>query len=733
MTVAAPAPTQGEPRSGTDASGFRAPYRPELEGLRAVAILLVAASHLWWGRISGGIDVFLVVSGYLITVTLVIRWVRTGEVGAIRYLRSLGARLIPAMLLVLTTIAVATWVLLESRPSLASDVLRGAGWAALFGENWYLAIATDGYLSEDRLLNPSEHFWALSMQVQFYLAWLLVVALLAFALRRGSSPTRRLRVATTTIAAITLASWSWSVVETLRDQPVAYLDTSARIWEFGVGGLLALLGARLVPDRLWGAILGWLGLAMVIGLGFIGDFDPWFPGIASVWPVLGTALVLVGANSGSRMGAHRVLGSKPGVWLGGLAFGLYLWHWPVISALAILQNRRTFTIEEGVIIVLSSLIASWVMKHALEQPWQKWGRRTPWGAVLAAVLAVALGATALVAADGMRARRDEAPAPAGVASADPSPTTEPEAAPDRPAVDYLDGPDVYPDVAALQELLAAAVGWTELPPELPAIADGSLYAYGPPGDGSCIAILTWEEACVVGDADAPRTAVVFGDSIAGSWRPAVRDALGPQWRIVFATRAACPAADVPAYGVTSRDPGWSRECAAVRSELLAGVAASAPDLVLVSSSTRTLDRLESGATGDHARAEWEAGMRRTLDALAASGAEVVVLGAPPLSVDACGTADFEPGGNRCRVPVSENRRIQATAERAAAAASGAAYVETRAWFCTPAGLCPWAVDGVVLRVDSHHLTHVFAPRLAAIMRTALLDAAPQLPDVGIRR
>ena len=709
-----------------DASSFRASYRPELEGLRAVAILLVAASHLWWGRISGGIDVFLVVSGYLITVTLVIRWVRTGSIGAIRYLRSLGARLIPAALLVLSVISIATWLMLaETRPSLASDVLRSVGWSALFGQNWYLAIATDGYLSGDRLLNPAEHFWALSMQVQFYVAWLLVVGVLALGLRRGSTPQRRLRAATTVIAGVTLASWTWSVVETLRDQPLAYLDTSARIWEFGAGGLLALLGARLVPRAAWGAAISWLGLGMVVGLGFIGDFDPWFPGLASVWPVLGTALVLIGANSGSPLGAHRLLGSRPAVWLGGLAFGLYLCHWTVISALAILQNRRSFSLEEGITIVIASLIAAWVMKRVLEQPWQRWGRRAPWAAIVAAVLIAALGAGTLSASDTLALR-------VATASAAVSPTTTNVSSPPTAAVEeprYLGAPGVFPDAATLRAAVETSTAWTALPDGLLADADAATTAYN--GE-ECVHGKTWATACVLGEADATRTAVIVGDSVAGSWLPALRGALGPDWRVVLATNGACPAAAAAAYYDGQTDPAWVPACAAIRADRNAGIVSTAPDLVVLTSSVRTLDRLLSGASGDAAREEWRRAMEETLRQLSVAGVPLVAIAPPPLGVAACGSADFESDGSRCEQRITEQWRIQSAAERAAAAATGAAYIDTRGWFCSVAGECPWAIDGSVVRVDTHHLTQEFSGRLAAVLRGALLEVAPDLPDVGVR-
>ncbi len=727
MSVAADPRESVEAAPWSAADGFRAPYRPELEGLRAVAILLVAASHLWWGRISGGIDVFLVVSGYLITVTLVIRWVRTGSVAPARYLRSLAARLIPAALLVLGTIAVVSWlVLAETRPSLASDVLRSTGWAALFGQNWYLAIATDGYLSADRLLNPAEHFWALSMQVQFYLVWLALVALLALGLRRGGSPARRLRMATTAIAAVTLASWAWSVVTTLRDQPLAYLDTSARIWEFGVGGLLALLGARLVPRPFWGAVLGWVGLAMVIGLGFLGDFDPWFPGIASVWPVVGTALVLVGANSATRLGAHRLLGSRPAVWLGGLAFGLYLWHWPVISALAILQNRRSFTAVEGITIVLAALIAAWVMKQVLEQPWQRWGRRVPWAAVAAAVLVAALGAGTLTASASVAPAVAAGPSlPAPVIAAPASDAGTGGRVPG--GIEPVDGPEVFPDAETLHAAITASAAWTSLPPDMLAAADGQETAYGAE---TCVHELAWERLCEVGDPSAPYTAVIVGDSVAASWVTALTGALGPSWRVRLATEGACAVADAPAYFDGRADPAWAETCRGIRDSLLAGIRSSRPDLVVLTSSSRTLGRLISGASGEAARDEWRAGMDATLAKLRPVAPAVVVVAPPPLGVASCGSADFEPGGSRCRQAITENWRIQSFAERAAAADAGVAYIDTRDWFCTAASVCPWAADGTVLRRDTHHLSKESSGRLAAVVRTALAEAIPELPVIS---
>lgn len=685
-------------------------FRPELEGLRAVAILLVAASHLWWGRVSGGIDVFLVVSGYLITVTLVRRWIRTGRIGAARYLRRLATRLLPAAALVLATVAgFALLVAADGRPRLAGDILEAVGFAALFGENWHLAAQTGGYLAPDRVLNPVEHFWALSMQGQFYVIWLLLVAAVV-AITHGTrqSPATRGRWAVAAIGSVGVASLAWAMVETLRNPDVAYVDTTARIWEFAAGGLLALLGGRLVPGRVLGSVLGWLGLAMIVGLGFLGDFDRWFPGFASLWPVAGTALVLVGANARGA-GAERLLGSAPLVWLGGLAFGLYLWHWPAISAFAILGDRREFGLVDGLVIVLVGLIASWLMKQLVERPVQ-FLARSPGGTgavvpAVAAVLVAALGATTL--ALGAVATRE----------GDPRAVVRMDAAQADIAADAF-------EPALLSAAVDRAAAATTPPVPDVAFSDASL-------------VETWIEwGCLdVGPEDAARCtveppggapadgarAVVLGDSVATSWVPALEGALGPEWSIAIRTWGGCGAADPAAMGGAA--PPWDPPCAEARAAALAEVDRERPDLVVVSSGLNRY-RTRAGATADAAEA-WRAGMAATLDRLSRSAGAVVVLAPPPLGAESCGPAD-----GACSRELAGDWIAMSRAEARAAAATGSGYVSTRDWFCTTAGECPWIVDGTLVRADAVHLTQRFAERLAVVVRSALLEAAPDLPPIA---
>lgn len=277
--------------------------------------------------------------------------------------------------------------------------------------------------------------------------------------------------------------------------------------------------------------------------------------------------------------------------------------------------------------------------------------------------------------------------------------------------------------------MADSAAWTRLPDGLESVADAATTAYG--GEG-CVHGIRWATACRRGDADAPHTAVIVGDSVAGSWMPAIVDALGPRWQVVLATEGACPAAAAAAYYDGRTEPAWVDECAAIRADRVAGIMSTSPDLVVMTSSARTLDRLVSGATGDAARTEWQRATEEAIRQLAPADTRVVMIAPPPLGVASCGTADFDSGGSRCVSPISDGWLEQSTAERAAVAGTDAAYIDTRGWFCTRAGACPWAVDGSVVRVDTHHLTADYSARLAAVMRAALVRAVPGLPDVGAR-
>ncbi|MFD7308989.1 acyltransferase family protein [Promicromonospora sp. NPDC059942] len=388
-----------------------------VDGLRGLALLLVVAFHLFGqGRVSGGVDVFLALSGYFATGTLL----RRAEGGTLRlaahYARTL-ARLLPAALVVLAAVTVA---LLALAPRLRwSAGLREVGASATFWENWELVHSALAYGAAGPDASPLQHFWSLSVQGQFFAVWpLVVLGLVAVARRRalaGRGPLTPRRLVSVVTAAATAASFAHALWLVHADQQVAYFSTFTRFWEVGVGALLALLlphagraasraaasraaasravagtaapagraRSRLVRSwlvRSWLARgrLGWAGLALVVGSGFVVDGADVFPGAWALVPVGGAALVLIATVPGPTAGAHptgppshgveRLLDSAP-LRLGArVSYALYLWHWPVLVfwLLTTGAHRANPLTAAGVLVISATL--AWLTTRYVAEP-----------------------------------------------------------------------------------------------------------------------------------------------------------------------------------------------------------------------------------------------------------------------------------------------------------------------------------------------------------------------------
>ncbi|WP_049773675.1 acyltransferase family protein [Salisediminibacterium selenitireducens] len=214
-------------------------YRPEIEGVRAVAALLVSVYHIWFGTVSGGVDVFFLVSGFLITTTLLAGYIKQGELRIGHYLSRLAVRLFPMAYLVLAVTAAGSLIILpEIRYGQTVQEITAA---ALYMENWQLALNQVDYLAQNLEASPVQHYWALSMQGQFYLLWpvVIMVGILIYRLAKHQYPLRK--VLLVVMGSVFTLSFLYSIWMTDRLQAWAYFDTGARVWEFAAGGLLALL------------------------------------------------------------------------------------------------------------------------------------------------------------------------------------------------------------------------------------------------------------------------------------------------------------------------------------------------------------------------------------------------------------------------------------------------------------------------------------------------------------
>jgi len=348
----------------------RTSVRPEIQALRAVAIGCVVAYHFWPAMLPAGfvgVDVFFVVSGFLIT-GLLLRDVERFDRVRLRdfYVRRIR-RILPAALVVLSACAVATLLFVprtEWRPFL-QQILS----SALYVQNWHEVRDSQIPRRADLESTPVQHFWSLSVEEQFYLLWpLLIIAALWLAARLGR---RRLLVVAGVLGVATVASFVHSVILTGQDHNVAYFSTLSRAWEFGVGGLLALapalVGQQLRRTR---ALATWVGLAAIAVAALTFTDHELFPGAIALLPVLGTAAVIWAGMPRAALSLAPVAALRPVQWFGGISYSLYLWHWPIIMFTPFITGQPSQAPVMVLLLLLSIGVAD-ASKRWIEDPFRR--------------------------------------------------------------------------------------------------------------------------------------------------------------------------------------------------------------------------------------------------------------------------------------------------------------------------------------------------------------------------
>lgn len=347
-------------------------YRRDIDGLRAVAILLVVVYHVWIGRVSGGVDVFLMISAFFLTGSFV-RRMQSGKPLAVgRFLLSRFRRLMPAACVVLAAALGACWLLM---PQTAWPQLWRQGWASLaYVQNWVLADeGVDYYAHKGALASPLQHFWSLSVQGQVFVLWPLLFLLGALMVRWTGVSVRA--VMALLFGIVFVGSFAFSVIETDSQQALAYFDTRTRLWEFAAGSLLAIALPSLRLNHILRGLLGWIGLIGIIVCGMVIDVRGGFPGYLALWPIVSAALVIVaGARPGDatpvvhEFGPARLLSTRPVLYLGRDAYALYLVHWPVLILWLTWRGQAHASILDGAIIIAGSLVLARLVTLCVEKP-----------------------------------------------------------------------------------------------------------------------------------------------------------------------------------------------------------------------------------------------------------------------------------------------------------------------------------------------------------------------------
>ncbi|WP_166442241.1 acyltransferase family protein [Nakamurella flava] len=700
MTALAPTrPSTVAPDARTPLATLRR-HRPDIEGLRAVAVLLVVLFHAGVPGIPGGfvgVDVFFVISGYLITGHLLTELQAHGRIRLGAFYARRARRLLPLATVVIVAMLLvyqAAASVLETR-TVALDAL----WTALFAMNVNLAMkGVDYQANQDP--SPFNHFWSLGVEEQFYLLWpaLLLVGFVLVARRLRTPGAQQLALAGL-VGLVAAGSFVWTLDQMVKAPAQSYFLLPTRAWELAVGGLVALAAP-------WLARRGSLqnGLLALAGLGLVGlaatqySEATVFPGAAALLPVLGTAAVLAGGLTGDHAVQRFALGTRPMTAIGRWSYGWYLWHWGPLVLCATLLGRD-LTVQEGLLLAAVTLTLAAATFSAIETPFRSrlvFVRRPRSGLLLGAGC---VGLSVVLALSVLQTL--------GPATGDPSRQAAVVAV-DSGRVDVLSVAATGPVPGNLSPSLDDA---GRDAPDLAAADGQSCHArivspeLSENGTGTCVS---------GGTENGSRTVMLLGDSHAHQWLPALQE-IAPtrDWRLINLTKGACPLYDVQL--VNNQLQRDYTECYDWRTKVWERVAAERPAMIVVSAA------IFSEREGDFA-ARWSTGVDTTLARLQSTGATIVMIADTPFprkDIPKCLAAHLSDAQS-CAFSVdagqSDPQRRAATT--AAAQRAGVTVVDPTAWFCGPTD-CPAVLGNALVYRDNSHVSTVYARQVAPLLAAVL--------------
>jgi peptidoglycan/LPS O-acetylase OafA/YrhL len=646
----------------------RLAFRPDLEGLRGIAILLVVGYHVGVPGFGGGyigVDVFFVLSGYLITGLLWRELETTGRLNLIEFYARRARRLLPAATLVLIVTLMASRFVYApfEQQGFTGSALATAGYIS----NVWFARESINYLAPDRAINPFLHTWSLSVEEQFYLIWPMLLAVTVY---WGSKSSRVPRIVTT-MSILAIVSLGVGVWLTGVAQPLAFFSSATRAWEFAVGGLGALFTTYSANNNsVLTRRLSWIGAAALLGAALVFDQTTVFPGVAALIPVLGTASVLTFQTPSAPTGLTKLLSASLLQWFGRLSYSWYLWHWPVLTMGAAVLRDEGRLVRLGLAGVALSL--AWITYRSVEYPIRA-SRALGVRPGLSLVMAGCLTTASIGVAWNARDRAHHA-----------------AESPDQRSFTQArqDNPRVY--------ALGCHLGFLQ----------------------------TDTLPCVFGDPDSQTAIVLFGDSHAAQWFPAFeRIAVDRGWRLISLTKSACPAATVERF-----NPALGRqyvECSRWREDAIDRIITLRPRAVIMANANYVTPAGEK-STGGVSADRWLSGTRETLSRFSKAGVHTLLLRDTPLpgfDVTAClaraawNPAFFSRSCSFDRATSLNAPEFNAEA-RAASGLDNVAIGDLTGTICD-AATCDPKSRGLVVYRDTNHITTQFATALAPLLAAKL--------------
>lgn len=705
----------------TDTPRVTAGYRADVEGLRAVAVLLVMLMNAGLPWVHGGyvgVDVFLVISGFLITQLLVRELRSTGRLRMRRFYARRARRLLPASATVLVASALLTWAFLPPNRWVST------GWdiigSALYTMNWRLADQSVDYMFDNSAPSMVQHYWSLSVEEQFYFLWpalLISGALIARFLRR-----RRLNGSLLcALAIVGVPSLAWSIYYSQSSPAKAYFVTTTRLWELALGAALAIVAVsgRSMP-RVLAYFVGWAGLAAIIAAGVLFSPSTVFPGYAALLPTVGTAAVIFagftaqGRETGS---AGWLLAMGPMETIGRHSYSLYLCHWPlVVVATAVLGKLDPIT---GLVVVAASAVPAYLLHHHVENP-----VRFSQGQLSHSIPMLKFGAAVTVVSV-------TAGLALNLANWPPAP------------------PFVPPVIAKVDIGGTAAGGGAKGNADPNAIAGAGVLGAKPRGDengapnDTSVSIVPAPEvaandfknctqteegtdlmSCTYGKEDSPMVVAVVGDSHADQWVPALSDIADKRgWKVVEYTKAACSFADAP---ITTKDGLPYPQCQQWSTALLNKLLTDKPTLVITSHIYKRV-LIDGQVNFDDAnRAALAAGLKRNYEALNNAGVPVLIIQDTPrpiVDIPEC-VQQHADKLTQCAADRSDMlpADLGAEQEEAKTGLQNVQMIDLNDAIC-PTDRCAAVIGNVLVYRDASHITGTYirtlVPRLEAELSTVL--------------
>ncbi|MFC7400966.1 acyltransferase family protein [Citricoccus sp. GCM10030269] len=678
-------------------SGRRTGFRPDVQGLRAIAVGVVLIYHAGVPLMPGGyvgVDVFFVISGFLITGLLLKELRDNGRINLAGFYARRARRILPAAVVVLAVTGVLSLLLLPRTrwDEIGTQIVSGA----FFVVNWVLAGSEADYLQEGSAASPLQHFWTLAVEEQFYLLWPLLLVLAAVLARRRRS---RLRGwVTAALLVISVPSLVYAVYYTAVEPGPAYFATTTRMYELAIGAFVAVFATRLagLPSRL-AVLLGWAGLGCIVAAAVLYTSGTPFPGAAALLPTLGAAAVIV-AGLGGRdgIGVGRLLSTTPMTWVGDLSYSWYLWHWPLVVLAG--EAFGGLSVPAGVAVVGLSVVPAWLSYRYLERPYMSWRAVKPNGRAIRLGLA-GMTAASLVGVGLMTIQPQPAQGPTATIA-----TVQDEDGQQRTVELYgAEALDVDPTVGLVEN---AGGGFTPLAEDahedIPEVPQEGCHVHGPESDA---------RVCSYGDQDAETTVALVGDSHAMHLIPALRRVIEKRGlRLESYTKSACPLSTEIIRD--TQHGGENLHCHEWGENVMNRLEENQPDLVLISSSRHTAP--DGGPYAHGAAAAWQ----RLRDAGLPLGV-ILDVPRPDFDVPEC-VVKNEDSLDACAVPRDEALEKSGLPEQLEALdmVDDVPSVDLSARLC-PEEVCSPVIGGVLLYRDSHHITATYARTLAPHLERAL--------------